>query len=135
MRAFFPLASSLVILQSLVPGSLGFCVYNNLKGDNTLFVQQISGWGRDATSAFTCDYLTSGNRACCNYHNTGCVAGGNINQNIELVVELSGNAGFTTLQYWIVDIPGGGWLNVTGTPGSILLNAYDSQGDHLKTYQ
>jgi hypothetical protein len=50
-------------------------------------------------------------------------------------VELSGNAGFTTLQYWIVDIPGGGWLNVTGTPGSILLNAYDSQGDHLKTYQ
>ncbi|GAB5586544.1 hypothetical protein Unana1_01444 [Umbelopsis nana] len=123
-----------MVLALLVPRLYGFCVYNNMSPGNMLYLEQTDGYGNLPTSAFTYDYLDAGNRACCSYHDRDCVAGGDPTHIIQMAVELSNTRGIVAYKAWVIDFPGGGWINVTGHPGYTLVDTYDADGNHLAQY-
>jgi hypothetical protein len=49
-------------------------------------------------------------------------------------VELSKTKGFTTYKEWVISFPGGGYINVSGTTGHEVADAYDAVGNHLAHY-
>ncbi|KAI9288037.1 hypothetical protein BC943DRAFT_357756 [Umbelopsis sp. AD052] len=112
----------------------GFCVYNSMAPGNVLYLEEFDGFGNAPTSAFKYNYLDGGNRACCSYHNKDCVARGDPTQIIQMAVEVSKTGGFVTFKEWVVSFPGGGWVNVSGTTGHEVADAYDAEGNHLAHY-
>ncbi|KAH8550115.1 hypothetical protein BGW37DRAFT_468738 [Umbelopsis sp. PMI_123] len=125
----------LAVFVTLLLQTYAFCVYNSMASGNVLYLEQSDGYGNDPTSAFKCNYLDGGNRACCSYHDKDCVAGGDPNHTIRMAVELSNTEGFITYKLWVIDFPGGGWINVSGITGHEVADAYDADGNHLAHYK
>ncbi|CAO3663980.1 unnamed protein product [Umbelopsis vinacea] len=51
-----------------------------------------------------------------------------------MAVELSNSRGIVTFKAWVIDFPGGGWINVTEYSGNAIADAYDAVGNHLARY-